>query len=310
MFHGKTNPICYLSIDDLNNDFKDWILHSKFGASSWYRCVWEGRTVLAKLFEESFATNEILVGSCREIAVATQMSVHKNVHKLLACCLETDKPVLIYEFAENGCLHDVILRSQNQMIPLLGWKDKLRIAWEISRAIAYLHSAFPRAIVHRDLKPMNVYLDQDNAAKLANFSTSFSIPKGGAQVEDEVIGTLGYLDPLYVNTRAVTESIDVYCFGVFFLVLLTGQLASDKEFLEAIHWHRHEHFTASLDRAIIENEVRANEDIQQLQACLGIALNCISNDGRPTMEEVAAKLEEIITSSEPSILTTSTATTQ
>lgn len=311
LFHGKTSPICRLSIDDLNNNFKDWILHSRCGAWRWYQCVWEGRPVLAKLFEEHFPENEILVGSCREIAVATQMSVHKNVHKLLACCLETEKPVLIYEFVENGCLHDVIFRSQNQVIPPLGWEDRLRIAWDVSRVVALLHSAFPRPIVHGDLKPMNVYLDQDNAAKLANFSTSLSIPKGETHVEDGVIGTLGYLNPLYLETQRVTEGIDVYSFGVFLLVLLTGLRATDNEFLEAINRCTPVHFTESLNRAINENRVLINDDLQQqLQACMGIALNCISNNSRPTMEEVSAELQNIITSSEPSTPITSTATPQ
>ena len=317
LFHGKTNPIRCLSIHDLNTKFEDWVFREDCGifGGNWYQCVWEGRSVLAKLFMSgrSYLHEEDCSMIFREIAVATQMGVHNNVHRLLACCLETKLPVLIYELVEHGCLKDILHGWQVQMAPHIGWKDRLRIAWEISHAVAYLHSAFPRPIIHRDLNPRNVLLDQDKSAKLTGFHLTVSIPEGELYVEDRVVGTFYYVDPDYVRTATLAENADVYAFGMLFLELLTGVeprhvLRVLPSFAVAV---TNKHFTEVVDPVIIRDGMIANEALQQqLQACTEVMVKCIARerDSRPTMEEVAAELKNIITGSEPSIPTTSTAT--
>jgi serine/threonine protein kinase len=84
----------------------------------------------------------------------------------------------------------------------------LKIAKEIANAVAYLHTAFPRPIIHRDIKPANIFLNQNYAAKLSDFSFSISIPEGESKVGDDLlVGTFGFLDPDYTMTNFVTERL-------------------------------------------------------------------------------------------------------
>ncbi|KAK9219154.1 hypothetical protein WN943_007794 [Citrus x changshan-huyou] len=99
--------------------------------------------------------------------------------QLIGCCLETPIPILAFESVEYGNLRDRILSaSQPQTEPLL-MKHRLKIAMDIAHALAYLHFGFPRPIVYRDFKTAHILFNEENVAKMFDFSLSISIPEGG-----------------------------------------------------------------------------------------------------------------------------------
>ncbi|XP_042486577.1 putative wall-associated receptor kinase-like 16 [Macadamia integrifolia] len=228
-----------------------------------------------------------------EVVILSQIN-HRNVVKLLGCCLETEVPILVYEFVTNKTLFYHI-HGEGCNSPI-SWDNRLRIAAETSEALAYLHSAATPPIIHRDIKSANILLDDNYTAKVSDFGASRLVPLDQAQISTLVQGTLGYLDPEYLRSSQLTEKSDVYSFGVVLVELLTGKKA-----LNSDGYGRESnlamHFVTSIEEGrvweILDNQIVTEGCREKLQVVLELAERCLRLKGeeRPTMKEVAMELQ-------------------
>uniref|UniRef100_A0A803KWP1 Uncharacterized protein n=1 Tax=Chenopodium quinoa TaxID=63459 RepID=A0A803KWP1_CHEQI len=180
----------------------------------------EGRLIAVK---KSKTLNESQQADfINEVVIMSQI-IHRNIVRLLGCCLESKVPLLVYEFVPNGTLFNH-LHHLNEEFPIT-WRMRLQIASDLAGALAYLHSFSYVPILHRDIKSSNILLDDKYRAKLSDFGLSKSVAPDQTHVTTRVMGTFGYLDPEYSQTHRYTEKSDVYSFGVVLVELITGQKA-------------------------------------------------------------------------------------
>ncbi|KAM4078269.1 hypothetical protein ACB094_09G024300 [Castanea mollissima] len=231
-----------------------------------------------------------------EIIILSQIN-HRNVVKLLGCCLETEVPLLVYEFIPNGTLFQY-LHKENEDFPLLAWDMRLRIAREIAGALSYLHSAASLPIYHRDIKSSNILLDEKYIAKVADFGTSRSVTIDQTHVTTLIYGTFGYLDPEYFQTSQFTEKSDVYSFGVVLIELLTGEKpVSSTRSQEGRNLSTY--FVHSLKENrlfdILDTQVSRVCNKDEVIAIANLAKRCVHLNGnkRPTMMEIMMELEGV-----------------
>ncbi|XP_018828363.1 wall-associated receptor kinase 2-like isoform X2 [Juglans regia] len=228
-----------------------------------------------------------------EVVVLTQIN-HRNVVKLLGCCLDTEVPLLVYEFITNGTLSDHI--HDKSRSSLLSWDNRLKIATETAGALAYLHCEASMPIIHRDVKTANILLDGNHTAKVSDFGASRLVPLDQTQLTTLVQGTFGYLDPEYFRTSHLTEKSDVYSFGVVLAELLTSK--------KVISFVRPEsernlatYFVSMVEEdrllEILDDHIYNGSNAEELKKVANVAKRSLSvkGDDRPTMKEVAVELD-------------------
>ncbi|GJP80820.1 hypothetical protein CLOP_g11016, partial [Closterium sp. NIES-67] len=165
---------------------------------------------------------------------------HPNLVRLLGFCSDVDtasqlpQQILVYEFMAQG---DLAKRIKTD--PPLTLQQRLDILIGAAKGLEYLHSF---GIVHRDIKPANILLDSNMQAMVSDFgllrmgegrsnptptttttTSGSSGSSGAAWGSTRVMGTPGYVDPVYYKTHKATPSLDVYSYGVVMLELVLGR---------------------------------------------------------------------------------------
>jgi serine/threonine protein kinase len=221
-----------------------------------------------------------------EVEIQTQM-IHKNILKLVGCCLEVDVPVLVYEFAANGSLQDILHGKKNQVLPL---DSRLEIAIGSAEGLKYMHSYATHAMRHGDVKPDNILLDDKLTPKIADFGLSKLLKE--EYVAKVVVGCMGYIDPVFMKTGLLTQKSDVYSFGAVLLELITGKRNVYDQQCSLIIEYRKVYENARSGRAMFDIDIATEEDIPVLEEMGKLAMDCLNEDleNRPDMTEVAEQL--------------------
>ncbi|KAH6759360.1 hypothetical protein C2S51_019595 [Perilla frutescens var. frutescens] len=279
--------------DEFHND--NIIGQGGFGTV--YKGFLPGNRVVAIKRSKRVDPNEI-EQFINEVLVLSQIN-HRNVVRLLGCCLETEVPLLVYEFINNGTLSSHLHNQEKARF--LNWEMRLKIAAEAAGVHSYLHSAASTPIIHRDVKSDNILLDHTFTARVADFGASKLVPLDQTQLMTIVQGTFGYLDPEYMQTHQLTEKSDVYSFGVVLVELLTGRMAISNNrpeeernlvifFLFILKQGR---LFEILDENIVRDD---DENMDEVSEVANLAKVCLSVRGedRPSMKEVAMELEGLI----------------
>ncbi|VAI41678.1 wall-associated receptor kinase 5 [Triticum aestivum] len=231
----------------------------------------------------------------KEMLILSQIN-HKNIVKLLGCCLEVEVPMLVYEFIPKGTLFDLLHgKNRTRHIP---FSSLLRIVNEAAEGLAFLHSYANPPILHGDVKTSNILLDDNYMAKVSDFGASILVPTDQAQFVTMVQGTCGYLDPEYMQTCRLTDKSDVYSFGVVLLEVLTGQVPLKLEGNESQRSLASCFLVAMKENnldAMLDSQIKDHESMELLTGLAELAKQCLDmcGDNRPSMKEVSMELTRL-----------------
>ncbi|KAM0020572.1 putative protein kinase RLK-Pelle-LRR-VII-2 family [Helianthus debilis subsp. tardiflorus] len=248
---------------------------------------------------------------------------HPNLVPLMGYCLAGEQRIAIYDYMENGNLHNLLydlplgvhvnedwstdtwedqetndndIQNVGSEALLMTWRFRHKIGLGTARALAFLHHGCSPPIIHRDVKASSVYLDYYLEPRLSDFGLSKIF--GNRVCDDMALGSPGYASP----DGAITTKSDVYGFGMVLLELITGKKPVGDEYpnednskaQDLVSWVRGLVRVNRGSRAI-DPKIRATGDESQMVEGLKIGYLCTADlsSKRPSMQQVVGLLKDI-----------------
>ncbi|CAL9129514.1 unnamed protein product [Musa textilis] len=284
-------------IRSATNNFSDANKLGEGGFGPVYRGTLEdGEQIAVKRLSRTSVQG--LVELKNEVVLLAKLQ-HRNLVRLLGCCLQEEEKLLVYEYLPNTSLDKVLFADPVRRVQL-DRARRYKIIEGIGRGLLYLHEDSRLKIVHRDLKASNILLGGDMNPKISDFGLAklFDVDETQRNTS-RIAGTYGYMAPEYALRGRFSTNSDVYSYGVLILEILTGRKNSGYQgsgnsidllgYVSIDVWR---HWNQGDAMQVVDQSVVDRCQPQEVLRCMHIGLLCVQEDPaqRPSMASITLML--------------------
>ncbi|KAK2982719.1 hypothetical protein RJ640_025135 [Escallonia rubra] len=195
-------------------------------------------------------------------------------------CLKGDVCTVVYALCmlilDSGCV--AVKEAEH-----LDWGMRLRIAMGMAYCLEHMHQLTP-PIIHGNLQSSSIYLTEDYAAKISDFSFW----------NEATASKMGSATIKLLETVSSDPESNVYSFGVLLFELITGRLPYSVNNGSAVDWASDYLKGGQPLREIVDPIIVSFKE-EELEKLFAVVKDCVHPEPkqRPTMREVAARLKEL-----------------
>jgi serine/threonine protein kinase len=182
--------------------------------------------------------------------------------------IQNNIPFLVMKYAANGTLLQQHPTGQTLPLPML-----VDYVEQIAEALQYAHN---KKIIHRDVKPENMLLDERNSVLLSDFGIATFAHSTNSWEEQRQIGTVVYMAPEQIQSKAQTAS-DQYSLAVVIYQWLCGAPPFEGSAVQLMYQHMN-----VLPPSLCEKNPAIPPEVEQ------VVLKALAKDPKQRFEHVAA----------------------
>ncbi|KAF9780774.1 kinase-like domain-containing protein [Thelephora terrestris] len=252
------------------------------------KCEYRGREVAVKVLRpRGLGSREISKRFWREV-ITWKAIQHPNILPLLGVAIAGDQIAMVSEWMAGGNIKEFIETHPNA--------NRYKLLADATKGLVHIHS---QGMIHRDLKGVNVLVDQNGRACLADFglltiepdatdTTPWNSFQGGGTIR-WMGPELFYLEKFGLAGYCLMKSSDCYALGMVIYEILSGK----------VPFHRYKHYKGIAaiwkvlngerpERPQGEGECWFTDDIWNTLECCWKP----TPSDRPSAEDVLHRLEE------------------
>ncbi|OWM66677.1 inactive receptor-like serine/threonine-protein kinase At2g40270 isoform X2 [Punica granatum] len=214
---------------------------------------------------------------------------HKNFVNLIGYC-EEEKPftrMMVFEYAPNGTLFEHLHIKESEQ---LDWQMRLRIAMGMAYCLEYMHQLSP-PIAHRNLNSSSIYLTEDYAAKISDFSFWNDLIAAKIGIGSHAMELL--------EAPSVDPESNVYSFGLILFEMITGRIPYSMDYGFVMSCLSNYLKGRQPSKKIVDPTLSSYQE-DAVHKLFEVIKECIDPEPkkRPKMREITERLKEI-TAMEP-----------
>ncbi|CAL5359528.1 unnamed protein product [Camellia sinensis] len=204
---------------------------------------------------------------------------HRNLVRLLGCCIRGEERTLIYKYMPNGSLDSCIFGRRLDIY-----------CWDCPRVL-YLHQD-SRLSYSKRSQASNVLLDCEMNSKISDFGLAkdFGVDQSSA-ITKRVVGTYGYMSPEYAIGSLFSMKSNVFSFGVIALEILSAKGIGCSIIQTTILTFLDMAWTLWIEGKaceLLDPLVEGSFPMSEILRCIQVGLLCVQKcpEDRPTMLSV------------------------